>query len=414
MSEFKVFLTVATRIGISVAADDADSARARVAKRIVEELSDDQQIREVAVEPSGEDCGKILSAEEIAYCNGRGYGMGHDTDAFEGLQWSHIVDDAVAICRTNELWFSSPGLSKLRPFSKEIHDDNVNITCPFCAHLLTMEMRYSHLWLKHWSRHNGKYASAKVDYRGGDPVSGAAEHVLLVNGVEVARLHSPLDHGRLFRLAEKINGGPARPSVNEGVHGDLVIEMGTDKEAKNLVAAAREEALFDALHVCRHIGSGDIKERLIDQIQKLIDEIDRAALRLASPDATRLRALTDEETVRERENCVERCADLARKIGAQEGHALELWVIDRCIEEIRKMPAGSLAGTPPETQALSGDTLVVRLRDERKKALNVALSEATAVCGRAHYESVCGCVDRIRKLLQACDDYVPEIPKKER
>lgn len=306
MKKFKVYLDVTTRISVGVGADDADMAVHRVRQRLDKDLTDDQKIDAFDAKETEDLAGRVLTAEELAYCNGRGYGLGYDTDAFDGLQWKHIVDDAVAICRTCELWFSSPQITKLRIFSKEVHEDDARITCPFCLHLLALEMRYEHLHLRHWNRHNGKYAAARVDYT--SDTEGNAVHVLRVNGIEVVKISQGYDHDGLRRLAEKINGGPPLLAVNEGIHKDLAIEIKMD-------------------------GSSNV-EKEMDLLMASMRESEAKAV------------------AQEREDSVERLTKFAAGVGAQEGHALELWVIDRCIEEIRKVPACSLAGPPPAVKVI--------------------------------------------------------------
>lgn len=275
MSLFKVFLDVTTRIMIGVAADNADMAVHRVRQRLDKDLTDNQKIGEFCAEATEEGGGRVLTAEELAYCNGRGYGLGYDSDEFDGLQWKHVVDDAVALCRTCELWFSSPGITKLRIFSKDVREDDARITCPFCLHLLGLEMRYEHLNLRHWNRHNGKYAAARVDYTGdaeGNPV-----HVLRVNGIEVVKISRGYDHDGLRRLAEKINGGPPLLSVNEGVHRDLAIQIKMDgannveKEMDLLMASMREREAKVAQEAAVQARTQALREAL-DEAQKSCGE----------------------------------------------------------------------------------------------------------------------------------------------
>jgi hypothetical protein len=109
-----------------------------------------------------------LTDAEVAYCEGRGYGTGHDTDAYPGMQWSHLVDDSVALCRTTALWLAGDTISKDRQLS-----------CPFCRELLRREMRYEHLELHIESRLNRRQtALARIEYRD----DGVA---LIVNDVKV-------------------------------------------------------------------------------------------------------------------------------------------------------------------------------------------------------------------------------------
>jgi len=273
MSKFKVFLDVTTRIMVGVAADDADMAVYRVRQRVEKDLTDDQKIGEFNAEATEEaegKSGRVLTAEELAYCNGRFYGIGHDTDAFDGLQWSHLVDDSIAICRTRELWMSAPGL---RTGCEK--DGEVRISCAFCLATLEREMIYDGLWLKHHSRRNGARAAAKIEYL------GDGEHALLVNDIVVIK--SRLDQDHLHQLAEKINGGgpwPWRNSNGEGLAPVIErgpIEVGTSQESMLAAHQAREEALYDALsearRACGQLKDDEVVSPCIDRIKALIEAV---------------------------------------------------------------------------------------------------------------------------------------------
>jgi hypothetical protein len=149
--------------------------------------------------------GRRLTADEVAYCNGRGYSSGPDIDAFHGLQWMHIVDDGVAFCRTHALEGSGGKM-----------DGETRISCSFCLDMLHKEMRYEHLSLHVDWRQRGAHGAAKVSY------DGDGVH-LKVNGVVVqSAQHDPSidpndpDHAfdaayaRMRELSDAINEAQAK------------------------------------------------------------------------------------------------------------------------------------------------------------------------------------------------------------
>ena len=134
--------------------------------------------------------GRLLTADEIAYCNGRRYVTGVDIDAFHGVQLSHIVDDGVAFCRTQALW-GADGRA----------NDETRVSCTFCLDVLHQEMRYAHLGLLVDWRRGGAHAVAEVAYLG-----DATE--LWVNGIVVRRVErnpelGPNDDDRPFHNASQ-------------------------------------------------------------------------------------------------------------------------------------------------------------------------------------------------------------------
>ena len=142
--------------------------------------------------------GRLLSADELAYCRGRQYHDGMDVDSFEGIQWRHIVDDSVALCRTTGLWGSSN------------IDDKARVSCPFCIDLLRQEMRYEHPGVSISARRNGAHASAKIVF--------ADDQIQLhVNGVlvrwEPVGTQDDFAWKTLHELADAINGAAGLASV---------------------------------------------------------------------------------------------------------------------------------------------------------------------------------------------------------
>ncbi len=149
--------------------------------------------------------GRRLTADEIAYCNGRRYHPGHDIDAFPGIQLTHIVDDGVAFCRTHALWGAGGKM-----------DEGTRISCSFCLDMLHKEMRYEHLSLHVDWRQRGAHGAAEVTY------DGDGVH-LKVNGIVVqSAQHDPSigpndpDHAfdtayqRMRKLSDAINEAQAK------------------------------------------------------------------------------------------------------------------------------------------------------------------------------------------------------------
>ena len=141
--------------------------------------------------------GRPLTADERAYCNAREYTPGFDIDAFHGLQWSHIVDDGVPLCRTVGLWFCGG------PFS-----ERDNVSCPLCRSILRQEMRYEHLDLHAKWRHGSWPRAVATIERDQDG------ETLTVNGVAVHTVKhddDPEDKKRIniWMLCDQINAAQA-------------------------------------------------------------------------------------------------------------------------------------------------------------------------------------------------------------
>lgn len=235
MSTWRVYAYITQSITIYVSAKNEDQALGRARERLavdidpchIRNVSQPDEVTErdiahaakIGLSPYEGDFlrGRPLTADEKAYCEGRGYDVSYDTDAFPGIQWTHIADDSVALCRTTALWGGGAGLD--------------HVSCPFCSSILRDEMRYNPLPLMIYRRQTGQRAIAKVEYRG-----GTAD--LLVNGVVVrseARTEGlgpndlDWDWDRRYReledIADKLNlAGPAevqRPRVKWPTDGDV-------------------------------------------------------------------------------------------------------------------------------------------------------------------------------------------------
>jgi hypothetical protein len=188
---------------IYVTAPSADAALGRARERLAVDMlpsaySTVSQPTEVDTddiawmrERSGRDPlqGRQLTADELAYCAGRGYDAGYDIDAFLGIQWSHIVDDSVTLCRTTALWGAGATLDR--------------VSCPFCEEILRREMRYPYLRLQIDRRRAGNHGIANVVH-----INDAWE--LHVNDVTVRRVVPVIGeedavHRELVELCDKIN-----------------------------------------------------------------------------------------------------------------------------------------------------------------------------------------------------------------
>ena len=183
MKTFRIYAHVSTAITMYVHAPNEDLALGRARERLAVDRSP-TQYRTVSQptaigkweaerfgvkEPREVADGRKLRAGEVEYCRMRSYDVGYDIDAFHGIQWRHIVDDSIALCRTNSLWGSGGTI-----------DADVRISCPFCLEILRSEMRYPHAELMAYHRRMGNRAVAELS-----PESVTGKVSLLINGVEV-------------------------------------------------------------------------------------------------------------------------------------------------------------------------------------------------------------------------------------
>jgi hypothetical protein len=226
---WRVYAHVSQAITVYVDAPSADMALGNARERLAVDRSPSQyrtvsqptEIGEWEREQFGVEevsrvrDGRLLTPGEIAYCQGRGYVLGYDIDSFHGLQWHHLVDDSVALCRTMGLW-GSGGRVK----------DGERVSCPFCLDILHAEMRDPHLSLQIYSRHNGNHGVAELDTT---DLNGDA--VLKVNGVEVVRAKRTVGHN---------------PNEYDVAFGEAYEKIMDLREAINKAAASRAAEEFAA------------------------------------------------------------------------------------------------------------------------------------------------------------------------
>jgi hypothetical protein len=274
---WQVYVHTYGLVTVHVAAPNADVALGRVRERMAVDtlpshyrtVSQPTKVGEWERKQSGAedyaevDRGRRLTADEISYCKGRGYETGYDIDAFPGLQWSHLVDDGVALCRTTALWGAAGS-----------PDDKTRVSCPFCLDVLHREMRYEHLDLHVDWRRRGAHAVAAVTYD-----SDVA--CLRVNGVSVQRVVrdtslGPNDPDKAFEaayhemqgLSDQINDAQAaqRPAAPP------VPQLRKDSAYRCAAYIAKRSALgSDDGHL-----SAEQRERLSGQIAALHSEMTEA------------------------------------------------------------------------------------------------------------------------------------------
>jgi hypothetical protein len=224
MKTFRIYAHASTAITMYVHAPNEDLALGRARERLAVDLSP-TQYRTVSQptaigaweaerfgvkEPREVADGRKLRVGEVEYCRMRSYDVGYDIDAFHGIQWRHIVDDSVALCRTNSLWGSGGTI-----------DADVRISCPFCLDILHAEMRYPHPELMAYYRRMGNRAVAELS-----PESVTGKVSLLVNGVEIKSVFRTeglnpsvydeafgVAYGQLRTLCETINKAEAPTPV---------------------------------------------------------------------------------------------------------------------------------------------------------------------------------------------------------